>query len=677
MSSRTRFPRTLFATLAFAGGVLSFILATACRPDGTPGEAEGAAARGPTADAGPSAAPESTPVEAARPLGPAIEVPDSVARDAEAPSPAEPDDAGEDRIATLPGIGAAAPEEGLGGLIGAKGTAVGAGGLASRGTGLGGGGTAEGLGGLGTRGSVGSLSAGSASYGAGAAGGGASGSGSGRGVVILGRSGGAAGGIQYEQRQVSRPSTPPPLPRINASGGEEFTDYGVGEVVLAEVDNLSTFAVDVDTGSYTLARSTLHASRLPMPGSVRLEEFVNYFDYDYVGPTADAPFAVNMEAAPNPWVDGHHVLRVGIQGRRVRAADRKPARLVFLVDVSGSMRGSGRLDLAKESLHHLVDQLGAEDSVGIVTYAGSTQRVLAPTSAVHASVIHRAIDGLRAGGSTAMGSGIRMAYDMAREGFVDGAENRVVVLSDGDANVGATSHEQLLELIGAQARDGITLSTVGFGRGNYRDTLMEQLADQGDGNYAYVDSIDEGERVFGQRIAGTIETIARDVKIQVELNPRAVIAWRLLGYENRDVADEDFRDDAVDGGEIGSGHSVTALYDVVLKDGWSSRELATVHLRAKPPGRDAPAEEWQTVFKPRLLKRELADTSDSFRLALGAATFAELLRGSPHVEELRYADAWEMVQGAARADHPEDAGLLELIETAGRLAGEEGVVATR
>ena len=538
---------------------------------------------------------------------------------------------------------------GIGGLVGGQDVQVGSGGLGGRGSGLGGGGgVAQGLGGLGSRGF------------------GASGYGSGHG----------SGSISIE----SRPD--PALdrtarPRLSVDGTEQFTDHGVGAPVLAAQDNLSTFAVDVDTGSYTLARSSLTAGSLPAASSVRVEEFVNYFDYDYVGPTTDAPFAVNMEAAPSPWLPGHHVLRVGVQGDRLDASERKPARLVFLVDVSGSMSGSGRLDLAKQSLSWLVGQLGPEDSVGLVTYAGSVARVLEPTPVTDEARILAAIDGLRSGGSTAMGSGIDIAYQMAAQGFVPGAENRVIVLSDGDANVGSTSHEQILEGIRGHAREGITLSTVGFGRGNYKDTMMEQLADEGDGNYSYVDNAQEGRRVFGQRLSGTVQTIARDVKIQVEFNPEAVLAWRLIGYENRDIADEDFRDDAVDAGEIGSGHSVTALYDVVLRDDWRSRELATVRLRAKPPGADAAAEEWLTTFPPRLLRDELDDASADLRLALGAATFAELLRGSPHVEEVTYAQVWSLVRGARRPGEAEDAELLSLIERAGRLTGESMTVASR
>jgi len=470
----------------------------------------------------------------------------------------------------------------------------------------------------------------------------------------------------------------PARPRWSVSGTEQFHDYGVNAPTLTKVDQLSTFSIDVDTASYTLARSSLHSGKLPPASSVRVEEFVNYFDYDYPGPTNTAPFALNMEAAPSPWQAGHHVLRIGVQGARLDPTNRKPARLVFLVDVSGSMGGPDRLDLARQSLVWLVDHLGPEDSVGLVTYAGSVQRVLEPTPVTEAARIKSAISGLFAGGSTAMGSGIEQAYDMAAQAFVEGAENRVVVISDGDANVGATSHEQILASIHDQARRGITLSTIGVGRGNYKDTMMEQLADQGDGNYYYVDSLTEGKRVFGQRLTGTIQTIAKDVKIQVDFNPELVIAYRLLGYENRDIADRDFRNDAVDAGEIGSGHSVTALYDLILHDPsphLSGLDLATVRLRAKTPAADTPAREWLTTFPVRQVRLELADASSGFRLSLGAATFAEMLRGSPAAEELTYAQLWELVAKARRPDRAEDTELLGLIETAARLTGKSDLLA--
>ncbi|MCB9762964.1 MAG: von Willebrand factor type A domain-containing protein [Alphaproteobacteria bacterium] len=537
---------------------------------------------------------------------------------------------------------------GIGGLIGAKGTQIGSGGLGSRGTGLGGGGTAAGIGGLGTHGRGGSVSGGSAGY------------------------GGSAYGSAAYGGEVTR--FPPP----RAQGSEHYTDYGVNEMTLTEKDRLSTFSIDVDKASYSIARRKLQSGGLPPAASVRVEEFVNYFDYAYEPPPSysDAPFAVYMEAAPSPFDDSHHLLRVGVKGKEIDDSERKPARLTFLVDVSGSMSSPDKIGLVKQSLHELVENLGPEDSVAIATYAGRHQIVLEPTSARHSQVIHTAIDGLNTGGGTSMGTGMLLAYQMASEAYVSGAENRVIVLSDGDANIGQTSHTEILSTIDRYAKEGITMSTIGFGMGNYKDTMMEQLANKGDGNYFYVDSKTEAERVFGRDLQQNMITIARDVKIQVEFNPEAVMAYRLVGYENRDIADKDFRNDQVDAGEIGAGHSVTALYDVILWDD-APGELATVRLRAKPPGPDAPAQEWATLFSAGNLHGELADASDSFRLAVASATFAELLRGSPYAQEISYGQVWSLANGAHDPTSADQRELLDLIETAATRSGSPVTVARR
>ncbi len=458
-------------------------------------------------------------------------------------------------------------------------------------------------------------------------------------------------------------------------GSEQYTDHGVNEMTLTERDTQSTFSIDVDTASYAIARTKLQRGSMPPSAAVRVEEFVNYLPYDYTAPRNGRPFAVHMEAAPNPYQPGHHLLRVGVKGRELDQVHRAPVRLTFLVDVSGSMSSSDKLGLAKESLHLLVSQLGMEDSVAIATYAGRVATVLEPTPTTRRSRIHAAIEGLSAGGSTAMGSGLELAYDMAQHAYVPGAENRVVVLSDGDANVGPSSHTAILESIQEHAGQGISLSTIGFGMGNYKDTLMEQLADRGDGNYHYVDSLREADKVFGQDLAGTLQTIARDVKIQVEFDPETVLAYRLVGYENRDIADRDFRNDAVDAGEVGSGHRVTALYDVVLnEDGCGP--IASVRLRAKPPGPDAPAAEWSTVFEREAVRGSFASTSADFRIAAGAGGFAEKLRGSRYMAEVSYREIAALVRDALRPQYDEDGELLELIGQAADLVGE-GAVAQR
>ncbi|MEE2750604.1 MAG: von Willebrand factor type A domain-containing protein [Myxococcota bacterium] len=489
-----------------------------------------------------------------------------------------------------------------------------------------------------------------------------------------GSAGGSFGAMRRNQNSAALQSAPMP-PRQAQANTEQYTHYGVGGLTLTSADRLSTFAIDVDTASYTIARRKLNNESLPPTASVRVEEFVNALSYNYAGPQDDTPFRVHMEAAPNPIAEGHHILQVGVQGKEVNSEDRKPVRLTFLVDTSGSMQSTDKIALAKRSLHFLVDQLGEEDSVSLATYAGSVSRVLEPTTLDEKAKVHNAIEQLTAGGSTAMNSGIGLAYQMARESFVPGAENRVIVLSDGDANVGPSSHTEILSTIRQYAEQGITLSTIGFGMGNYKDTMMEQLANKGDGNYFYIDQFAEAKKVFGQKLAGTIQTIAKDVKIQVEFNPNAVVSYRLIGYENRDIADKDFRNDRVDAGEIGSGHTVTALYDVVLAPQASESELATVRIRHKKAGRDAPASESSTPFSSSNLVASFSSASDNLQMAYSAASFAELLRGSPYANELSYGQVWKWVQEASRTGSAEDQELLGLIATAARLTGEETTVA--
>ncbi|HJN75529.1 MAG TPA: von Willebrand factor type A domain-containing protein [Myxococcota bacterium] len=513
--------------------------------------------------------------------------------------------------------------------------------------------------------------------------------------------GGATKAGRKKSEPASRPSTttagPPPAPpkeiadasddtlgwdgyRRQEDNTEDYVHYGVNDMTLSDKDRFSTFSIDVDTASFAISRRKLTEGWMPPTASVRVEEFVNAMDYDYDAPRAGtndgAPFAVHMEAAPSPWQDNHHVLRVGVQGAEIDQDSRAPMHLTFLVDTSGSMNRTDKLGYAKESLKVLVNNLGEEDTVSLVTYAGSSQVILEPTSCTRKATIHAAIDSLSSGGGTHMDSGMNLAYQMASQSYLHGAENRVIVLSDGDANIGRTTHDEILATIQNHAEEGITLSTIGFGMGNYKDTMMEQLSNNGDGNYFYIDSLDEAHEVFGKDLAGTIQTIAKDVKIQVEFNPDAVTAYRLIGYENRDIADVDFRNDRVDAGEIGSGHAVTALYDVVLKDDAMSQELATVRIRAKKPGPDSAASEWATLMDGELLRADINDTSDDFRLALATASFAELLRGSPYLAEVSYSDVWALAKSADRG-RDEDTELLGLIETAGALSGETGPVAGR
>ncbi len=435
-------------------------------------------------------------------------------------------------------------------------------------------------------------------------------------------------------------------------------------------DPLSTFAVDVDTGSYSLVRRALERGELPSLDMVRAEELVNYFDYGYEEPARDAPhpFVTHVDAAPSPFEAGHLVVRVAVQAKRLARADRRRAHLVYLVDTSGSMIAPDKLALAKESLRLLTHNLRPDDTVALCTYAGSVAMVLPPTPGSDKAKIVAAIDGLGAEGATAMESGIELAYSLAEKTLVPGDVNRVIILSDGDANVGATSQAELLTRIDRARKQGITLSTVGFGTGNYRDALMEQLADAGDGNYSYVDSIAQARRVFVERAEGLLEVVARDVKVQVEFEPRFVKSYRLIGYENRAVADVDFREDHVDGGEIGAGHSVTALYDVVPHPvtlaSLAPKSWLSVRLRHKAPEGSELAAESEVQLEPARIPSSFEAATPAFRMAVAAAGLAEVLRQNPHA-------GWSVERlvevGATLPPGPEAAELVASIEATRRL----------
>ncbi|MEZ4239997.1 MAG: von Willebrand factor type A domain-containing protein [Myxococcota bacterium] len=451
-------------------------------------------------------------------------------------------------------------------------------------------------------------------------------------------------------------------------GTEDYTDYGVNGFVRTSADPLSTFSIDVDTASYSLSRRKLREGYLPPASAVRVEEFVNYLPYEYRPAPDGAPFGVDFEGAPSPFGRDTQLVRVGVQGRRVAADQRVPVHLTFLVDTSGSMQSDDKIGLVKYALTELTEQLEDGDTVAIVAYAGSAGLVLPPTPMSQRPKVLSALAKLEAGGSTAMGAGIDLAYRQAERTYHDGAVNRVVILSDGDANVGQTDPTALSEEIRQYAKRGITLTTAGFGQGNYKDTMMERLADDGDGNYFYIDDRDQARRVFVDQLTSTLVVIARDVKIQVEWHADAVRAYRLVGYENRDIADRDFRNDAVDAGEIGAGHRVTALYEVALQEGGTG-PLATVRIRSKAPGPDAPASERSYELDRSRLRGRFDDAGRDLRMAVAAAEFAELLRGSPHAAEVTWAQVAAIARGAKRVEYPEDSELVELIEKAAALSG--------
>jgi len=472
---------------------------------------------------------------------------------------------------------------------------------------------------------------------------------------------------------VTTPTRVPALPPgVVESQTEDYTDYGINGFTLTDRDNLSTFAADVDTASYTITRRKLREGYLPPPAAVRVEEFVNYFPYEYAQPKKGHPFAVDVEASPSPFNPRNHIVRIGVQGKKVHFDTRRPVNLTFLVDVSGSMQSRDKIGLLKDTLRMLTEELDDGDTVALVTYAGATKVVLAPTPISQRGRILSALNGLTAGGSTAMGAGINLAYQQAEAGFRPGAVNRVIVASDGDANVGVTSHSQLSNFISGKAKKGITLTTLGFGNGNYKDTMMERLANDGDGNYFYIDSLQESRRLFVDQLSSTLEVIAKDVKLQVEWNPDTVLAYRLIGYENRDIADKDFRNDAVDAGEIGAGHQVTALYEVALKDDRSAG-LGTVRVRNKAPGPESPAVERRYEVPTAIIGQSFATASPQFRLQTAAAGFAEILRGSPHMNEISLRMVGDIARDAKRVEYSEDSELVELIDRAARLRGEGAV----
>jgi Ca-activated chloride channel homolog len=461
-----------------------------------------------------------------------------------------------------------------------------------------------------------------------------------------------------------RDPEPDPAPEVNT---EAYEDHGVSGFEDPAFDAQSTFSIDVDTASYAIARRKINEGTLPPQAAVRVEEFVNYFKYDYAAPDGEVPFAVNFEAAPSPFDPGTHFVRVGIQGEKIDEETRQPIHLVFLVDTSGSMKSADKIGLLKSSLRVLVNNLQDGDSVALATYAGSTSKVLGPTSVRHRERILAAIDRLDAGGSTAMSSGLELAYQMAYENLDPNATTRVIVCSDGDANVGPRSHGDILDRIHHFTQEGVTLSVIGFGMGNYKDALMEQLADQGNGNYYYIDDFKQAVRVFEDDLMGTLVVIAKDVKIQVTFDPAEVKGYRLVGYENRDIADEDFRKDHVDAGEIGAGHQVTALYEVEFRDGAHFEKALTVRIRHKAPDAGR-ARETAYQLDGRDLHKDFDETSGDFKLALSASSFAEILRDSPHAGEWSLSDVRRVLKASGRDD--EDARELGgLIDRAAALRG--------
>ena len=434
---------------------------------------------------------------------------------------------------------------------------------------------------------------------------------------------------------------------------------------------LSTFSIDVDAASYSNVRRFLNQSQAPPKDAVRIEEMVNYFNYDYPQPKGEDPFSVITEISEAPWNKDHKLLHIGLQGKKIPTENLPPSNLVFLVDVSGSMNSHNKLPLLKSAFKLLTQQLRPQDKVSMVVYAGAAGVVLPPTDGSRSDLIMAALDKLQAGGSTAGGAGIKLAYKLAEENFTQDGNNRVILATDGDFNIGASSDAEMERLIENKRKSGVYLTVLGFGMGNYKDSKMEILANKGNGNYAYIDNILEAKKVLVNEFGGTLFTIAKDVKLQIEFNPTKVKAYRLLGYENRLLKDEDFNDDRKDAGELGSGHTVTALYEIIPADGQatatevrsvdalkyqkstvntqahSSPDLMTLKLRYKKPN-GIKSHLIEHVVKDH--DKEIRKTSDNFRFSAAVASFGMLLRDSEFKGEAGFQLVVDLAEGAKGKD---------------------------
>lgn len=521
-----------------------------------------------------------------------------------------------------------------------------------------------------------------------------------------------------------------PTEIVGGPGSETYVKVaGVKPFVAVKDEPLSTFSIDVDTAAYSNVRRFLSQGQLPPADAVRIEEMVNYFAYSYPQPTDGRPFAVAVNGAPAPWAPERQLVRIGVKGKEVPASERPPANLVFLLDVSGSMGDANKLPLVKESMKTLLSQLRPNDRVGIVTYAGDARLVLGSTTCSEGGAIVSAIESLQSGGSTNGGGGIQMAYDLAQSNFIREGINRVILATDGDFNVGTTAHGDLMGMIEARAKSGVFLTTLGFGMGNLKDSTLEQLADRGNGNYAYIDNHAEARKALVDQLSGTLQTIAKDVKIQVEFNPAKVSHYRLLGYENRALAAQDFNDDTKDAGEIGAGHTVTALYEIIPVGASPVSGVDALKYQSTTPGgivvpSDAvapsvdplkyqngaapqvpesptppvkgeeriapeplplPAGEWLTVkmrYKqpegnestkidvPLLaMNGDLREADPDFRFASAVAAFGQVLRNSGYRHPSNFDRIIELARGAANGDTDREA-FVDLVITAKTLSAQ-------
>lgn len=469
---------------------------------------------------------------------------------------------------------------------------------------------------------------------------------------------------------------------------EDYDNIVENKFLAATQNPLSTFSIDVDEAAYSNVRRYLESGSMPPAGAVRIEEMINYFDYNYPKPDNGDPFTVNTEISDCPWNSQHKLVHIGLQGKEIPVDNLPASNMVFLVDVSGSMDEPNKLPLVQASMNMLVDQLREKDKVAIVVYAGNAGLVLPSTSGVNKVKIKEAIDNLEAGGSTAGGEGIKLAYKIAGENFIKNGNNRIILATDGDFNVGPSSDDELVRMVEKERKSGVFLSVLGYGMGNYKDNKMQQLADKGNGNHSYIDNINEARKVLVSEFGSTLFTIAKDVKIQIEFNPAKVQAYRLVGYENRMLASEDFNDDAKDAGELGSGHTVTALYEVIpvgVKDDFTklvdplkyqsndkkivssnTNEIMTIKLRYKKPDEDISKLITHSVIDNHT---EMVNTSDNFRFSAAVAEFGLLLRSSEYKQQSTYNQVISLAKAAkGNDDNGYRAEFIRLVQAATSLA---------
>lgn len=453
---------------------------------------------------------------------------------------------------------------------------------------------------------------------------------------------------------------------LDFSGTEEFGHYGVNGFIKTSEDSLSTFGFDVDNGSYTWARGEINRGTLPAANSVRPEEFINFFEQNYKTP-AQETFEMITDLAPSPFRNNKYVLRVGLNSAQLPdEKERKPWNITFLVDVSGSM--SGRLSLVKESLVLLVNQMQSSDKISIATYAGTVKTVLEPSTLDEKDRILNSLNNLNSGGGTSMADGLVNGYETNLKGFMVNGVNRVIVCSDGDANIGKTGYSNMLKMIESYVDEGVYMTTLGFGTGNYKDETMEQIANKGNGNYYYVDDIKEAGRIFGKNLIATMQLVALDVKVQIEFHSQTVKEYRLVGYENRDIKDEDFNQDTTDAGDMGPGHHATAIYELILNE-QPGQEILNYSIHYKDP-ESMENKEQIKVITVQDIYQNFNDAPDRYQWSVAVAEYADILRNSPYVDEPDLERVQDILEKNRIIGSEEDTELLELVSTVENLKNQ-------